>query len=60
MISFNIYNVSNAYQFKCQQMWTSRPLCINVVKNAWKTKVAGCPMFILTEKLKLLSNNLKN
>jgi hypothetical protein len=35
------------------------PGCKNVVEDCWKTVVLGCPMYILSKKLKLLKDKLK-
>jgi hypothetical protein len=41
-------------------MWTSHPDCVNVVQQSWKVNVVGCPMFVLSEKLKILKVKLKS
>lgn len=33
--------------------------CENIIKEVWKDKVYGCPMFILSAKLKTLKERLK-
>ncbi|MCH90684.1 RNA-directed DNA polymerase (Reverse transcriptase) [Trifolium medium] len=40
-------------------MWISHPDCVNVVQQSWNVKVVGCPMYVISEKLKILKNNLK-
>lgn len=40
-------------------MWSEHPDCINVIKEVWSTKYFGFPMFILSQKLKLLKSKLK-
>jgi hypothetical protein len=45
--------------FKFMKMWTLHPGCKNVVEDCWNTSVLGCPMFILSKKLKLLKEKLK-
>ena len=40
-------------------MWVAHEDCINVVRNCWNTNIIGCPMFVLSEKLKLLKAALK-
>jgi hypothetical protein len=46
--------------FKFLKMWTSHPDCVNVVQQSWKVNVVGCPMFVLSEKLKILKVKLKS
>ncbi|GAU30907.1 hypothetical protein TSUD_381220 [Trifolium subterraneum] len=41
-------------------MWTAHHDCINVVQNSWNTVVTGCPMYVLSQKLKSLKANLKS
>jgi hypothetical protein len=41
------------------RMWSSHSDCVNIVQDCWNTTVIGCPMFILTQKLKNLKLNLK-
>jgi hypothetical protein len=36
------------------------PDCWNVISDCWNTNVVGCPMFVLTQKLKLLKIKLKS
>jgi len=33
---------------------------INVVTNSWNSRISGCPMFVLTKKLMILKQNLKD
>jgi hypothetical protein len=46
--------------FKFMRMWTLHPECKKVVEDCWNTSVIGCPMFILSKKLKLLKDRLKS
>ncbi|PNX71458.1 ribonuclease H, partial [Trifolium pratense] len=46
--------------FKFMKMWTLHPDCKNIVAECWNTVVVGCPMFILSKKLKILKDKLKN
>jgi hypothetical protein len=41
-------------------MWTLHPECDSLVKDRWNTEFVGCPMYILTRKLKLLKEKLKS
>lgn len=45
--------------FKFLKMWSEHKDCFDVIANAWKVSVAGCPMFILSQKLKYLKSILK-
>ncbi|GAU26607.1 hypothetical protein TSUD_102140 [Trifolium subterraneum] len=40
-------------------MWLLHPDCLNVVRDFWNTTVIGCPMFVLSKKLKFLKEKLK-
>jgi ribonuclease HI len=40
-------------------MWSLHPDCRNIIADAWNISVVGCPMFILTQKLKLVKDKLK-
>jgi hypothetical protein len=40
-------------------MWISHPDCANVIQHSWNVNVVGCPMYVLSEKLKRLKNDLK-
>lgn len=57
--NFNFYSISIACKFKFKYIWTTHPLCLDIVKTSQMTKVSGFPMFILYEKLKLLQKNMK-
>ncbi|WJX18847.1 hypothetical protein P8452_08606 [Trifolium repens] len=52
-------NVTFASQFKFMRMWTLHPGCKQVVQDCWNSNIIGCPMFVLSRKLKLLKENLK-
>lgn len=41
------------------RMWVSHPDCSTIVRDSWSFNVIGCPMFILTTKLKVLKEKLK-
>ena len=47
------------HQFKFLKMWTLHEDCKNVVASSWNQIFVGCPMFVLSQKLKYLKNNLK-
>ncbi|CAI8586609.1 unnamed protein product [Vicia faba] len=40
-------------------MWVSHPSCKDIILETWKSKVIGCPMFILQKKLQILKSKLK-
>jgi hypothetical protein len=40
-------------------MWISHPDCANVIQHSWNVNVVGCPMNVLSEKLKRLKNDIK-
>ncbi|GAU40165.1 hypothetical protein TSUD_292700 [Trifolium subterraneum] len=46
-------------KFKFMKMWIAHPDCINVIKQSWNINITGCPMFVLTQKLKSLKEKLK-
>lgn len=48
-----------ASQFKFMRMWSLHADCENIVKEAWSSEVIGCPMFVLSKKLKVLKEKLK-
>lgn len=35
------------------------PMCLEVIKSSGNVKIHGCPMFLLSDKLKILKGNLK-
>jgi len=41
-------------------MWTLHEDCKNIVSDCWNKNFVGFPMFILSQKLKLLKQILKN
>jgi hypothetical protein len=47
-------------QFKFHRMWTLHPDCDSLVKENWNSEVVGCPMYILSNKLKNLKQKLKS
>ncbi|WJX12769.1 hypothetical protein P8452_03227 [Trifolium repens] len=46
-------------QFKFLRMWSLHPECWNVISECWNTVIVGCPMYVLSQKLKLLKFKLK-
>jgi hypothetical protein len=59
LLDLQLSNVIFASQFKFMKMWTLHSDCKQLVQDCWNTSVIGCPMFILTKKLKLLKEKLK-
>ncbi|XP_024630529.1 uncharacterized protein [Medicago truncatula] len=41
-------------------MWSMHENCKEFISDSWQTRVVGCPMYILTKKLKLLKDRLKS
>lgn len=50
---------SHPSPFKFLSMWPDHPDCSRLVSEIWAKPVAGCPMYILSQKLKSLNNELK-
>ncbi|XP_058761210.1 uncharacterized protein LOC131634556 [Vicia villosa] len=48
-----------ASSFKFLQTWASHVSCEDLIAESWKTRVVGCPMFILQRKLQILKVKLK-
>lgn len=46
--------------FKFQKMWLQHPNCQRVVKEVWNRPAVGCPMSIVSQKLKALKAELKS
>lgn len=47
-------------QFKFMNMWNDHPDCTRVIYDTWSKHVVGCPMYILSQKLKNLKCQLKS
>ena len=45
--------------FKFLKVWTSHPTCVDLVKQVWSKHFVGCPMAILSQKLKALKLKLR-
>jgi hypothetical protein len=41
------------------RMWTLHPDCRQLVLDCWNTDILGCPMYIMSQKLKILKGRLK-
>ncbi|WJX17562.1 hypothetical protein P8452_07464 [Trifolium repens] len=59
LLDFQITTSSFASNFKFMKMWSLHPDCASLIADCWNTNVSGCPMFILSKKLKLLKEKLK-
>ncbi|XP_059306500.1 uncharacterized protein LOC132057941 [Lycium ferocissimum] len=46
--------------FKYCNVWASHPLFLNKVKEGWDQEIAGCSMFKVVKKLKVLKKNLRD
>ncbi|GAU31405.1 hypothetical protein TSUD_370540 [Trifolium subterraneum] len=60
LLEAQVTSVQIVSQFKFMKMWSLHPDCQRIVKESWQNNVLGCPMFILTKKLKLLKEKLKS
>ena len=46
-------------QFQIHEDVISHPDCSKVIEQAWSSNVVGCPMYVLSQKLKMLKDKLK-
>jgi hypothetical protein len=53
LLDFQITVSSFASSFKFLRMWSLHPGCRSLILESWNTDVVGCPMFILSKKLKI-------
>ncbi|MCH84506.1 RNA-directed DNA polymerase (Reverse transcriptase), partial [Trifolium medium] len=60
LLDFNLNLISFASHFKFMRMWTTHPDCDKIIKDCWGKTVVGCPMYILSQKLKLVKDKLKS
>ncbi|MCI01683.1 RNA-directed DNA polymerase (Reverse transcriptase), partial [Trifolium medium] len=60
LLNFQMNSTNYASQFKFLKMWTLHDSCKDLISNCWGTQIIGSPMFILSKKLKLLKEHLKN
>ena len=51
--------VQFASSFKFLKAWTLHKDCKAFINDAWNENIVGCPMYVLTNKLKALKNKLK-
>jgi len=59
LLDFKTVDIPFSSNFKFLKMWALHPDCEDFIANCWQTRVIGCPMFVLTKKLKLLKENLR-
>jgi exonuclease III len=59
LLDFQLTSTSFVSNFKFMRMWSLHPDCRNLILDSWNIVVVGCPMFILSEKLKMLKDKLK-
>jgi ribonuclease HI len=59
LLDFQLSMTSFASQFKFMKMWSLHPSCKDVISDSWNSVVVGCPMFVLSQKLKSLKAKLK-
>jgi ribonuclease HI len=59
LFDFKITMNTFASQFKFMKMWSLHPSCRDVIYESWNSVVIGCPMFVLSQKLKSLKAKLK-
>jgi hypothetical protein len=60
LLEFQVTHIPVASNFKFMRMWSLHPECRNIISESWNNVVVGCPMFILTQKLKNVKNILKS
>jgi hypothetical protein len=59
LLDFQLNDIRVPQQFKFLKMWTLHDDCKNIVAASWNEPVVGCPMFVLSQKLKSLKLKLK-
>jgi hypothetical protein len=59
LFDFQTSTVRHVSQFKFLKMWSLHSECKNVIMDSWNENVVGCPMFVLSQKLKNLKVKLK-
>lgn len=59
LLMFDTTEVRYASNFKFLKMWALHNDCREFIATCWQSPVIGCPMFILTKKLKILKDKLK-
>jgi hypothetical protein len=60
LLDFQVTTIPFASNFKFMRMWSLHPDCRNVISDSWNIVVVGCPMHILSQKLKNLKGILRS
>lgn len=60
LFDFHNHDPSFSSQFKFLKMWFLHPKYCKVIAQCWNIPIVGCPMVVLSKKLKLLKEMLKN
>ncbi|KAF1897548.1 hypothetical protein Lal_00036990 [Lupinus albus] len=58
LLCFDLGDIPRS-SFKFQKMWLSHPDCQRLVSEVWKEELVGCPMFVLSQKLRNLKKEFK-
>ncbi|GAU35943.1 hypothetical protein TSUD_394910 [Trifolium subterraneum] len=59
LLDFQLTTTTFVSNFKFMRMWANHQDCRNIIADCWNSDIVGCPMFILSHKLKLLKDKLK-
>ncbi|KAF1894130.1 hypothetical protein Lal_00004049, partial [Lupinus albus] len=59
LLCFSLAIIPRFSSFKFHKVWLSNVDCQRVVAEVWRVEVVGCPLFVLSQKLKLLKKELK-
>ena len=59
LLTFDTTDNTFASSFKFLKMWALHDDCKEFIASSWQTPAIGCPMYILTKKLKTLKDKLK-
>jgi len=59
LLDLQFNDIRTPQQFKFLKMWTLHDDCKNIVADTWREPIVGCPMFVLSQKLKSLKLKLK-
>ncbi|XP_019435508.1 PREDICTED: uncharacterized protein LOC109342010 [Lupinus angustifolius] len=60
LLQSTIHSQARISCFKFHKMWISHQDCRRLVEDSWRIKVYGCPMFVLSQKLRHLKRDLKS
>ncbi|XP_058761813.1 uncharacterized protein LOC131635226 [Vicia villosa] len=60
LFEFFLSDDKSSSVFRFLRTWASHHSCEYLIADTWKTRVVGCPMFILQRKLKILKSRLKD